>query len=71
MNSRLVLGLVVLLVAGVVAAIIFQPPIWIVLPLGFAILAALFIAVRRNTGYDAVDPTFRDHNPITKQPDDR
>ncbi len=36
MNSRLVLGLVVLLVAGVVAAIIFQPPAWIVMPLGFA-----------------------------------
>ena len=71
MNSRIVLGLVVLLVAGVIAAIIFQPPIWIVLPLGFGLLAAIFFAVRRNTDYEALDPTFRSHNPMTKQPDDQ
>ena len=71
MNSRLVLGLVVLLVAGVAVAIIFQPPAWIVLPLGFALLAAIFIAVRRNTDYEALDPTFRSHNPMKKKPDDQ
>ena len=71
MNSRIVLGLVVLLVAGVIAAIVFQPPTWIVLPLGFALLAAIFIAVRRNTDYEALDPTFRSHNPMTKAPDDQ
>jgi hypothetical protein len=71
MKSRLVLGLVVLLVAGVVAAIFLQPPAWIVLPLGFALLAAIFFAVRRNTDYEALDPTFRSHNPMTKQPEDQ
>lgn len=57
MNSRLVLGLVVVLVAGIVAATIFRLPIWIVLPLGFALLGAIFIAVRRNTDFEALDPT--------------
>ena len=71
MNPRLVLGLVMLLVAGVAAAIIFQPPSWIVLPLGFALLAAIFIAARRNTDYEALDPTFRSHNPMRKPPHDR
>ena len=72
MNSRLVIGLVVLLVAGVAAAIIVQPPAWIVLPLGSALMAAIFIAVRRNTDYEALDPTFRSHiPPIRKQPEDR
>jgi len=71
MNSRLVLGLFVLLVAGVAAAIIFQPPAWIVAPLGFALLAAIFIAARRNTDYEALDPTFRSHNPMRKPPHDQ
>jgi hypothetical protein len=71
MNSRLVLGLVVLLIAGVAAAIIFQPPSWIVLPIGFALLAAIFIAARRNTDYEALDPTFRSHNPMRKPPHDQ
>jgi hypothetical protein len=71
MNSRRVLGLFILLVAGVVAAIIFQPPSWIVVPLGFALLAAIFFAARRNTDYEALDPTFRSHHPLSKQPDDQ
>ena len=71
MKSRLVFALVVLLVAGVATAIILQPPAWIVIPLGFALLAAIFIAVRRNTDYEALDPTFRSHNPMTKAPDDQ
>jgi 4-hydroxybenzoate polyprenyltransferase len=66
MKSRLVFALVVLLVAGVATAIILQPPAWIVISLGFALLAAIFVAVRRNTDYEALDPTFRSHNPMRK-----
>jgi hypothetical protein len=40
MNSRLVFGLVVLLIAGVAAAILFQPPAWFVLLVGSALMAA-------------------------------
>jgi hypothetical protein len=71
MKSRLVFALVVLLVAGVATAIILQPPAWIVIPLGFALLAAIFVAVRRNTDYEALDPTFRSHNPMRKPPHDQ
>jgi 4-hydroxybenzoate polyprenyltransferase len=72
MYSRLAFGLVVLLIAGLAAAILFQPPAWIVLLLGSALMAAIFIAARRNTDYEALDPTFRSHiPPIWKQPEDR
>ena len=70
MNSRLVFGLVVLLIAGVAAAI--QSPAWIVLLIGSALMAAIFVVARRKTDYEALDPTFRSHiPPIRKQPDDR
>ena len=72
MNSRLVFGLVLLLIAGVAAAILFQPPAWIVLPVGCALMAAIFVAARRKTDYEALDPTFRSHiPPIRKQPEDQ
>jgi len=71
MNSRLVLGLVVLLVVGVAAAILFQPPAWFVLLVGSALMAAIFVAARRKTDYEALDPTFRSHIPtFRKQPED-
>jgi hypothetical protein len=70
MNSRLVFGLVVLLIAGVAAAI--QSPAWIVLLIGSALMAAIFVVARRKTDYEALDPTFRSHiPPIRKQPEDR
>ena len=71
MNSRFVFGLVVLLIAGVAAAILFQPPAWIVLLVGCALMAAIFVVARRKTDYEALDPTFRSHiPPIRKQPED-
>jgi Flp pilus assembly protein TadB len=63
MNPRLVFGLVVLLIAGVAAAILFQPPAWFVLLVGSALMAAIFVAARRKTDYEALDPTFRSHIP--------
>ncbi len=72
MNSRLVIGLVVLLIAGIAAAILFQPPAWIVLLVGSALMAAIFFLARRKTDYEALDPTFRSHfPPIRKSPEDR
>jgi 4-hydroxybenzoate polyprenyltransferase len=72
MNSRLAFGLVVLLIAGVAAAILFQPPAWIVLLVGCALMAAIFVVARRKTDYEALDPTFRNHFPtFRKQPEDR
>jgi hypothetical protein len=72
MNSRLAFGLVVLLTAGMAAAILFQPPAWIVLLVGSAIMAAIFVVARRKTDYEALDPTFRSHIPtIRKQPENR
>ncbi len=72
MNSRLVFGLFVLLIAGVAAANLLQPPAWIVLPVGSALMAAIFVAARRHTDYEALDPTFRNHIPtFRKPPEDR
>ena len=72
MSSRLLVGLVVLLIAGVVAAILFQPPAWMVLLVGSALMAAIFVVARRKTDYEALDPTFRSHIPsFRKQPEDR
>jgi len=58
MNGKLVLGLVVLLVIGVTTAILVQPPAWIVLLLGSAVLAAIYIIARRSSRYDPLDPRF-------------
>jgi hypothetical protein len=72
MHSRLVVGLVLLLVAGVAAAILLQPPAWIVLLVGSALMAAIFVFARRKTDYEALDPTFRNHFPtFRKPPEDR
>ena len=72
MNSRLVFGLVALLIAGVAAAILFQPPAWFVLLVGSTLMAAIFVVARRKTDYEALDPTFRSHIPtFRKQPEDR
>jgi len=72
MDSRLAFGLVVLLIAGIAAAIVFQPPAWIVLLVGSALMAAIFFVARRKTDYEALDPTFRSHIPtFRKQPEDR
>ena len=72
MNLKIVLGLVVLLIAGIAAAILFQPPAWMVLLVGSALMAAIFVVARRNTDYEALDPTFRSHIPQNrKQPEDR
>ena len=69
MDLKIVLGLVVLLIAGIAAAILFQPPAWMVLLVGSALMATIFVVARRNTDYEALDPTFRSHIPqIRKQP---
>jgi hypothetical protein len=71
LNSKLAFGLFAILIAGVAVAILFQPPTWIVLLIGSALLAAIFVAARRNTDYEALDPTFRSHFPLGKQLEDR
>jgi drug/metabolite transporter (DMT)-like permease len=59
MNSRLIWGVVVLLVVGVTAVLIaVQPPAWILLLLGSMALAVLYIVARRNSRYDPLDPRF-------------
>ena len=58
MKGKLVLGLVVLLVIGMTAAILIQPPAWIALLLGSAALAAVYIIARRSSRYDPLDPRF-------------
>ena len=68
MNSKLAFGLFVLLIAGVAAAILSQPPAWIVLLFGSALMAAIFIVARRKTDYEALDPTFRSHIPLFRKP---
>src|SRR4051812_27605311 len=70
-NAKLAFGLFALLIAGVAVAILFQPPAWIVLLLGSALMAAIFVAARRDTDYEALDPTFRNRFPLGKQPEDR
>lgn len=72
MNSRLVFGLFVLLIVGVAAAILFQPPAWIVLVVGVALMASISFVARRDTDHEALDPTFRNHFPLSrKQPEER
>ena len=63
MNPILGFSLVVLLIASVVAAILVQPPAWIVLLVGSVLMAAIFVVARRKTDYEALDPTFRSHIP--------
>ena len=59
MNSKRILGLVVLLVIGVtVATILIQPPAWLVLLLGSMVLTLLYIFARMNSRFDPLDQRF-------------
>ena len=58
MRPKLIVCFLVLLVAGVAAAIVLQPPAWIVLLLGSSALAVLYIVARQNSRYDPLDPRF-------------
>jgi drug/metabolite transporter (DMT)-like permease len=72
MNSRLIWGVVVLLVVGVTAVLItVQPPAWILLLLGSLALAVLYIVARRNSRYDPLDPRFGSCIPPISKPRDQ
>ena len=59
MNSRRILGVVVLLVVGAtVAAVLIQPPAWLVLLLGSMALAVLYTVARMNSRFDPLDQRF-------------
>jgi len=59
MSSRRMLGGVVLLVVGLtVAAILLQPPAWLVLLLGSMALALLYTVARMNSRFDPLDQRF-------------
>jgi hypothetical protein len=69
MSSKLILGVAVLLVIGVTAAV--QPPMWIVLLLGSMALAVLYIVARLRSRFDPLDPRFGSCiPPITKPRDE-
>ena len=71
MNGKLVFGLVMLLVIGTTAAILIQPPAWIVLVVGSAALAAIYIVARGSSRFDPLDPRFGSCiPPIQKRPRD-
>ena len=72
MNSRLIWGVVVLLVVGVTAVLIaVQPPAWVLLLLGSLALAVLYIVARRNSRYDPLDPRFGSCIPPISKPRDQ
>src|SRR4051812_5254344 len=59
MGSRRILGIVLLLVAGLtVAAVLLQPPAWLVLLLGSMALALLYTVARLNSRFDPLDQRF-------------
>ncbi len=69
MSSKLILGLAVLLVVGVTAAV--QLPTWIMLLLGSLALAVLYIFARLRSRFDPLDPRFGSCiPPITKPRDE-
>jgi 4-hydroxybenzoate polyprenyltransferase len=69
MSSRLILGVAVLLVIGVTAAV--QLPTWIMLLLGSLALAVLYIVARLRSRFDPLDPRFGSCiPPITKPRDE-
>ena len=69
MSSRLILGVTVLLVIGVTAAV--QLPTWIMLLLGSLALAVLYIVARLRSRFDPLDPRFGSCiPPITKPRDE-
>jgi hypothetical protein len=68
MRSKLILGVAVLLVIGVTAAV--QPPAWIMLLLGSVALAALYIVARLRSRFDPLDPRFGSCIPPITRPRD-
>ena len=59
MGSRRMLGVVVLLVVGLTAAaVLIQPPAWLVLLLGSIALAVLYTVARMNSRFDPLDQRF-------------
>jgi hypothetical protein len=69
MSSKLILGVAVLLVVGVTAAV--QLPTWIMLLLGSLALAVLYIFARLRSRFDPLDPRFGSCiPPITKPRDE-
>ena len=69
MSSKLILGVAVLLVVGVTAAV--QLPTWIMLLLGSLALAVLYIFARLRSRFDPLDPRFGSCiSPITKPRDE-
>jgi hypothetical protein len=69
MSLRLLLGVAVLLVIGVTAAV--QLPTWIVLPLGALALASLYIVARLRSRFDPLDPRFGSCIPPITKPRDQ
>jgi 4-hydroxybenzoate polyprenyltransferase len=69
MSSKLILGVAVLLIVGVTAAV--QLPTWIMLLLGSLALAVLYIFARLRSRFDPLDPRFGSCiPPITKPRDE-
>jgi 4-hydroxybenzoate polyprenyltransferase len=59
MSSGRILGVIVLLVIGLTAAaILVQPPAWLVLLLGSIALAVLYTVARMNSRFDPLDQRF-------------
>jgi 4-hydroxybenzoate polyprenyltransferase len=69
MSSRLLLGIALLLVIGVTAAI--QLPTWIMLLLGSLALALLYIVARTRSRFDPFDPRFGGCIPPITKPRDQ
>jgi hypothetical protein len=69
MSSRLILGVVVLLVVGVTAANVL--PTWIMLLLGSLAFAALYIVARLRSRFDPLDPRFGSCIPPVTRPRDQ
>jgi hypothetical protein len=69
MSPRLILGVAVLLVIGVMAAV--QPPAWIMLLLGSVALAVLYIVARLGSRFDPSDPRFGGCIPPITKPGDQ
>jgi 4-hydroxybenzoate polyprenyltransferase len=69
MSSKLILGVAVLLVVGVTAAV--QLPTWIMLLLGSLALAVLYIFARLRSRFDPLDPRFGSCIPPITKPGDQ
>jgi 4-hydroxybenzoate polyprenyltransferase len=69
MRPRLILGVAVLLVIGVMASV--QPPAWIVLLLGSVALAVVYIVARLRSRFDPSDPRFGGCIPPITKPGDQ